>query len=278
MQNKTINVIIPLCNIGEKDFEDRIYSLNYLINDFYCKQQGIDICVVFVEQIIDESYKKYQDCLYYGRLKYKYYTVKYGINFNKSWLYNIGVHNSEGDDIVLAEADTMKLDNSYFVNFMKFAELTKLDWSFMWEHICYLSLYDKERLILGNKPMTQFYNNHQKVGHKGIEGGFVYFKKSFYFKIGGMNEWIERFGGMDNEIVARAEYMTQTYPIYPSVIYHLYHNLSSMNAIDQYRIKNSKILQYTREHTKKIIDFLCCYKIGNMVYPLCVKEKYAEEI
>jgi predicted glycosyltransferase involved in capsule biosynthesis len=244
--------IIPVCNFGEDDFEYRVNNLKRIL-----KSIPSYINVIMIEQVLDTDIPTYHEAL--PLIKEKH-IVHYPI-FNKPWLLNIGAKLSLTDNLIFADADIFA-DTSYYDKLSRHIQKKKPKWFIAWSKLSYFDSEGKLLKIVTPKP-------------GGPEGGIVYFKKYYFWKIGGHNEWMFGLGGMDNEIIRRAQFFDSRYRVYPASLTHLWH---PYNNLKKDRFKNSKhidlnksIFIYSKYKPYSMIQILCEYKnthIGNNSAPL----------
>lgn len=166
----------------------------------------------------------------------------YGV-FNKQWLCNKGVKESESDHIIIADADIIDESKTYLADFMSWVSDNSIRWAFGWSRV----IYD------GRKPGTVERYDWPEPGIN--EGCVVYFEKSLWEKMGGANEWIKALRGPDNDLAMRARYITGYHIAYPYKLRHQWHPKSKMKG-GKYRKRNVEILKYTRRHPAEVINLL----------------------
>jgi len=154
-----IDYIIPIANINDDGFTQRLYNLNSILRtipDF--------INVVLVEQMINPVYKLYSKSLEFipKSLSLTKKVVRFH-TFNKGWLYNIGVKLSRTDHIILAEGD-INVNRKYFMDLKEFILKSDHKWFFAWNKIIYWNKDFTEKLREDTPRETM------------AEGGLVYFK------------------------------------------------------------------------------------------------------
>lgn len=248
--------IIPVCNISndKTEFNYRLKNLENIIHNLSIYK---DLRIFIIEQIINEnhdifSYKiinKLEDST-------SVMILKNIPHFNKSWLYNIGVKKSNTEYIILGEGDVL-IDgniNEYFNNLYSFIKDNKFNWCFGWNKLIYLG---------ENNEITK-----EVLPSKGMaEGGIVCFKKRYLESIGMLNEELKGLGGMDNELIRRAEFFTNNYPMFDYTLYHQYHPISKLKENSWINNKvihdeNIKIYNKTKKNPLKIIEKLNKIKQG----------------
>lgn len=256
--NKTdlfMDYIIPITNMDNDGFEYRLKNINIilrLIPKF--------VNVIIVEQMLKPVNKLYTNNIDIpNNLKITKKVVKYP-TFNKPWLYNIGVKLSKTNNILLAEGD-ININRKYFSELKTFIEGSNKKWFFAWNRIIY---WDKkaDKILRDDKPRPGM-----------AEGGIVYFDKNFYWDIGGVNEHIQELGGIDNELIRRASFITKTYDSFNWTINHMWHPISNVKKDKwkkgKHRPNNVRIYYYTKANPGKMIGILINEKQGNFNKPLC---------
>jgi hypothetical protein len=259
--------IIPCCNIFEYDFIYRLRNIKLI-----CELLPKNINIIIIEQIMSKDSTSYVDALKTSdvfRDDIKYIKKYYDKDFVKGWLYNVGYKKSLTDNLFLGESDVI-FSPVYWNSIIKQLQNHNINWAHCWDKLYQISS-DNMSIIKEVKPYAG-----------GTEGGVVYFKKHFYEKIGGSNEWMKGLGGMDNEIVTRCAYKSKSRIKLKGEIYHLWHPFSEMkgtnkeknikteNKYKHNRKRNTKIVEYIGEKTKTVIDNMFKYKenIGGDM-PLC---------
>lgn len=290
--NAKLDYIIPICNIGNEDFEDRLMAVNYLLRHFLAKQQYIDIHVVIVEQVLDYKYPTYVSKIRVpDGLDHTIVRVRYD-TFTKPWLYNIGVKHCKYEHFIIAESEVLADDDRYLRDLVDFGKNT--DWCFGWDKIVYLSRPARDLLIqtgqfkISRCPKRDLCsgwccNYDRPVGkHKpsphpykepksgGAEGGMVYFKKKFWDKkLHGANEMFRELGGNDNELIYRASSLTKSYPKFPGCLLHMWHPVSTFK-FGEYREQNRSMFYWLKaqDNYKKVCQFLAANQQGKTSGPL----------
>lgn len=185
--------------------------------------------------------------------------VKYPI-FNKPWLYNIGVALAKTNNILLGEGD-VSVNLKFFIELEKYINSNNKDWFFCWNRIQYWN-ETRDKVLRDDAP---------RVGM--AEGGIVYFKKDFFWSIGGANEHIQELGGIDNELIRRASFKTKTYDMFKWTIHHMWHPVSNIKKDKwkngKHRQNNVRIYYFTKSNPDKMIDILNKEKQGKPDKPLC---------
>ena len=254
------NFIIPVCNTNGDDFSYRVNNVNSIINSL-----PNNVKLILVEQ--DMGHKLFGPNLNL-RSDDKHIIVKYKI-FNKPWLQNIGVRESDSQHVIIGESDCIPdSTGNYFIELDK--HIQNRPWCHAWNRIQY---HGEDYNII----------TRDEIGpKKGLaEGGLVYFNKSFYNSIGGANEWFLELGGMDNELIRRAEFKCINKP-FKWIIHHHWHPSNIMKADkwanSLYRKDNQAKYRFISVNVGKVIDKLNRLEFGNKSYPLCHKMKWEDVI
>lgn len=250
-----ISVIIPLgkTHTSHSSFADRIRSLEFAIKTFYSKHDNIEIIVVV--QNSDWSNKNVT-----------FIHVNNEI-FNKAWLINIGARKAKGTVLCVAESD-MWADTPFLNEVEKYLLSENLLWCFGWNRIYYTTSSEKERLLSGIIPSISTVEKKMSRPSRGLkEGGFVFFRKKFYFSIGGHNERFQWLGGIDNEIALRAQKASGQYNSFPQIVFHLHHLPTNKN-LGIFREMNKKLLRETTRNPMAISKALSLSSWGNPECPI----------
>lgn len=266
-QMNKLNLIIPLCNMNDDGYDERLHNLKLIINNL-----PYFIHLILVEQIINSNKKLYTGSkfnyyieqhskkFYPNCFTYSIIHINYPI-FNKSWCYNVGANTSISDYLLFGESDIF-VDESYYEKLMTFiSNIGALKWFYAWNNLHYL---DKDNFTIIRNTVPQ----------KGMaEGGLCFFNKKFFWSIGGYNEHIQELGGIDNEIIRRAEFITNSYPMFDYTIIHKWHPIHNLKKDkwknSTHRKHNRKIYNYTKQYPQKIINILKKYNQGQLQQPCC---------
>lgn len=246
--------IIPITNIGESDFRDRVSNLQMIINSYPKKQ----VRIIIVEQIIDSSLETFKSKLNM-KSNVQYHQVSNKI-FNKSWLYNIGANKSNTGHLILGESDCVPNSPvAYFKSLKEDMINNDRKWAFGWNKLLYLDASGK-KIVKTVRPREGF-----------AEGGLVYFRKDYYDKIGGANEFLRELGGIDNELAKRAAFNQRRYSFQWSILHH-WHKDSKMKSNNwrfaEYRSANRTIYTNVSRNTALVIKRLSHLNKGQ-TNPLC---------
>lgn len=252
------DLIIPLSNSGFSDFSYRVDNLNTILNDLPAQ-----VHVVLVEQIVNSQHPTYREKLNIGsQCRHKWVTVNYPV-FNKSWLNNIGAKNSITNQLLFSEAD-VALEKNYFAYFQRWLGEKKFRWCIAWNRIVF---WEKDRVS-------------KKASHRpfkgGPEGGVVYMSKPFFWQIGGYNEWMQKLGGIDNEIIRRAEAVDRRSGYFGWTIDHLWHPYHRQYKQDRQRTINKGIYKQVAKNPSRAVQFCRRFvsQAGSKV-PLCKNRKWS---
>ena len=275
--DKSVAYIIPLChrklrsNLNKEETSARIEAINTCVYEFIKNQTGVNIELVFIEQVIDDEYylKKIKD-FESSNIRVKKISVKYPV-FNKCWLYNIAVSHVKSDHILFSEGDVFSKEN-FFSRLVEYTTNLNLKWCFAWDKIYYTNEAERKALISGKNIFMS--EKEFKIPEKHRrEGGIVYIRKDFFKQIGGYNEWIEELGGPDNDIAARMFHHSKTYRKFSNTIIHLWHT----RDVDKYkptRKRNIVVMKITFESTSDVIKMLRRQRFGDIDGPLCSKAMF----
>lgn len=248
------DLIIPISNGGFGDFKHRAANLELILAEL-----PPQVHAILVEQTVSAENPNYRDRVKVASsCNHTWISVSAPI-FNKPWLYNIGARNAKSHRLLFSEAD-VGLENHYFAKLLTWLNEHKYQWCIAWS-----------RIIYWQQDMM-----HQKARHKpsrgGFEGGVVYMSKPFFWKIGGYNEWMQQLGGMDNEIIRRAEAVSRS-KYFPWTIDHLWHPVSKYKT-SSFRDLNKRIYKSVKNNPSRMSRILKRYasQAGGKA-PLCKSRK-----
>jgi hypothetical protein len=266
---RTVSYIIPVCRFTNTDYIDRIESINFALAHFITTQNNVLVETIIVEQTLDgKAY--YSDKIVCPPGKdIKIISVQHP-TFNKGWICNIGVNAASHDDIVIAESDMYVADNSYFLKLFTFVETLNIPWCIGWRTLLYSTAEAKKLILSGGSPTAPMQTVHAR--HGGAEGGLVYFKRPFYKSIGGMNEWMEGLGGMDNDLAFRAHYVSEQYQALRATVVHLHHADSPMKSHPTRQV-NQRIYRTICARPQQAVAFMRSKPIGG-TKPLCSTSQF----
>jgi len=266
-----VDYIVPLCNMGGSDCSNRIKTLNHAMERFIDAQKDVKVTVVFVEQILNEVHPAIIPQLKTDLgISIRQITVKHPI-FNKGWLYNIRARNAVSDNLILTESDIFVPNDMYFNNLLLWVKKHNTPWAFGWNKICYVNAQNTDLFFKGNKLNYRDYDRVSSPNPGSTEGGTVYFKKDFYFNsLGGASEFFLELGGIDNEIIRRAQKVSQQYLKFPQTIAHLWHPTSNVKN-GKHRSDNRTLYHYTRLRPAVVTKFIKSLKVGTKEGPLSDK-------
>lgn len=254
-----ISAIIPISNAyNGKAMPEREEALSFGIKNFYSKHDDIEIVVVAQNYIptgeLAETIRKHARII----------SLDYPV-FNKGWCINVGARHSCGDILCIAESDMYSTEK-----YLNKAALSLRHWKIAWNRLIYTTKEQRNEVLFGKEIVSSEYSIPKRGSS---EGGIVLFKKEFFIKIGGCNEWFEELGGPDNEIAYRAHIESMEYPTHPQTIYHLWHEKCRVkNSLS--RIRNKALYQSTINHPLKFNRFLAKQNFGNVEFPLCSKKNF----
>ena len=254
-----LDFIIPACNIDEIDFSYRVDNINRIISTL-----PEDVRMILVEQDMgNDTFGKNVNL----RNNDKYIKVEYKI-FNKPWLQNIGARAAR-NRFIIGESDcTVDKPEKFFSQFS--THISNLPWCHAWNKIQYHS-----------KDFSKI--NRVEVGPKRgmAEGGLVYFSKPYYNLIGGANEWFQELGGMDNELIRRAESLVRNVP-FKWIIHHHWHPKSKLKTNNwknsTYREINRVRYIYISKFSRIVSNKMNKLDFGNKSSPLCARMDWEDVV
>jgi len=190
--------------------EDNETRRNALDKTLECikKQTYKDFELVFVEMLFDNPSNVVISNGKHIQLKYPPHLQDRMMN--KSWCINVGVRNSQYDNLVVMDAD-MCFDEGYFQRIVDYSQ--KGDKFF----IC----FDKIFCEIGRD------NPEERIRPAFLlktAGGVFFIKKDFFWDVGGMNESYFGYGSEDNDFWRRANHLLGTINNMPDSIQHTYHH------------------------------------------------------
>lgn len=264
-----VTYIIPVCNMVDSEFDNRLESLNFMIFEFLGKQTNIEIDLIVVEQVVNNDFRKYTDYIKAPEnINYNNFVVSYR-DFDKPWLINIGFNNLNTNHVLVAEME-MYSDKDFFSDLIKWANNKKYQWFFAWNRIYKTSELERKKIL----ELKQEYSNGTGefiTAKRGLsEGGIIYWHKEFFLALGMGNEWIKYLGAVDNEIISRASCITRNYPKYEIDIMHLWHPDSPMKT-GYSRSINRLLYEFTDTNQLTVNKILCSRSLGNLDFPACAE-------
>lgn len=204
---ETLNVVIPYMYQGPIRHNNFKLCLNGV------KRQNIPetgndafrVEVTIVETLKDGQ--SYLGDIEHGFTHISLFHDKY---FNKSWSINVGVHFSSSNDILVLDCDII-FDKDYLAHVMSFRE--RRQFFVGYDYIYMLPGRDEPSLRVGH------------ITRNRAVGGSWFTKKDFFVNsIGGMDERFYGYGGEDNEVYERADYLLKGVPHLDQIIIHQYHH------------------------------------------------------
>lgn len=178
--------------------------------------------------------------------------------FNKAWVMNVGARVATTDHLVFIDAE-ISFDNQTIRKINEFIcddDLRPLfnGWS---SYICRAGRDNpKERVHVFSITIKAMI-------------GIWYCRKDFYFnKLGGFNENYFGYGGEDNDVFFRAQYVSTRIPCIDNVIvYHNYHHWHPPEGPNPLSEERFAIMKRTEEKTQEVIDTLIKSSIGDPKCP-----------
>lgn len=179
--------------------------------------------------------------------------------FNKSWVMNVGARNAKTDNLIFIDAE-ISFDNPFLLEeYLHLTEVYKFfnGWS---KYIC----------LEGRDNPTQRIHSFGKTVHAMI--GIFYSNKDFYFnKLGGYNENYFGYGGEDNDVFYRVEYLLKKIPVSHQTVYHNYHHWHPLKGANPLNPEREVILNKTIANPQDIINKLINTQIGNKKCPTLIQ-------
>jgi hypothetical protein len=137
--------------------------------------------------------------------------IPYDGIFNKSWISNVAARSAKHDFILSLDADTI-FGEDYFQKISDYYETTKNPFFNPWSKI--------ECLTGRDEPTPRWID---AVDMKAAAHAWA-FDKTFYWKIGGMNEKYFGYGAEDQDLWERAQHTLKAVPIMQYELKHVYHH------------------------------------------------------
>jgi len=191
--------------------------------------------------------------------------------YNKSWCINVGIKNSNTDNILILDADIM-FGKEYFKIIEEFA---KTHHKFFYGYNWIILMPGKDNPIVRIRPHSDKINGINEVGSGKMYGiyatGGSWFsnKKFFWQSLGGMNENFFGYGGEDGEMHKRVSYVLGHEPDeieYPIV--HQYHDWHPKNGVNPLNLEYMRNLEnITSSNPEKTINKLKFLQLGNIKCP-----------
>ena len=223
------------------------------------REQTIECYIILIEQ---DSTPVYQTEL--EPLVDRYLFTYSNAMFNKSWAFNCGAMIAPDDLILLHDCD-MLMPKPYVREAMKV--LGKKDMALPWSKILYLTEDSSKQYPGGQPKISSTLTNHQVVG------GSLLVRKSFYLRIGGMDERFEGWGGEDNAFYTKAIKLGRINRASPAVGMTLlhHHHKPAQKSHPHNHINNHVLWQYYQGSDRDImVRIRTLDPIGN---PLRMVEK-----
>lgn len=269
---KNFDFIVVVFDNQNDDYDCRLKNLQLIINS-----KPTELHMILVEQVKSDQKRNFGENLVFDK-NTTYIKKLYDGEFNKGWLYNIGYRHSKTSNLLLGEAD-INIPPLHIFKIRDFISKNEdIEWFICWDLLYYL---DKD--LFSHRLKTDRRGNMAKK--LGAMGGIVYFKKSFYEKIGGANEWFERIGGIDQDICIRAESFSGYFKRMSGTIFHYWHPVnkwreeSKSQEDEHYKDRTFFLHQVSVSRNKDIFKRLSDFSkdIGGEE-PLCKKIDIYESI
>ena len=261
-----LDVIIPLCDMFPRSTDERLHTLNFALRQFYAKQTGIKLRMIFVEQSLGAPVRYLPKIAALPGIEVVKVSIQHPV-FNKGWCTNVGVKHVTSPVFMLAEADMFCVDN-YLATAVAWMEETQSKWCFGWNDLYYTTKEEKRMLMAGLPLIRLGPGRRTRPKRRMAEGGFVLFDTQFFKDMGYANEWIQELGGPDNDLAERARYMTGYYRMFKQQVFHLWHERVPLKNRPT-RQNNIYIIKLTRRNTSKVQVVLQAANPGQKEEPRC---------
>jgi hypothetical protein len=272
---KTLDIVIPVCNMFPASTKERIATLNFSLRGFYAKQTGVKLRIILVEQVLsDGGPRPYMKNVEAPKgIEVERVAINYPV-FNKPWCCNVGVRHVESPVFLLAEAD-MFCQQDYLSEALEWMEKTNSLWCFAWDHLYYTTKAEKHLLVSG-KQLLKYTDGRRTVPkRRRAEGGLVLFNTQFWKDMGWANEWIEELGGPDNDLAERARFVSRYYRAFPQKVLHLWHERVPLKDRPT-RLSNIQIVKLTRRCPTEVQKILKQCDPGITEAPRCIMGNFIE--
>lgn len=260
-----ISIVIPVASLVAESIPFRIEALQHALCYFYK-----DVEVIIVEQSLDGKFYVLPSLKNCKHKTDKLIEIKYK-TFNKSWCINVGVDAAKYDNIVICDCD-MYARPYPWGELLSWINRNGNEWGFAWDRLMYVSEKQRLRVLSGANLLQSRYVVPTSGYH---EGGMVFVKKDFFYKIGQANECFQELGGMDNDFAFRCGVTTKTYPMFPCVIHHIWHHQTPKKNRPTRR-QNIKTLKRTHALPTESIKWLTEQDQGNVDSPLIARKEFLE--
>lgn len=286
-----LDVIIPVFNYMPTSTAERIRTLNHILSR-WIGLYNVEMHVVIVEQTIDKKVHfidkiKKPRTLHVETILLCAPVRRYEApEFYKGWLINVGVRRSYSPYVMIADCDIFS-PNDIYLSVIEYMIEKGLPWCFGYDRIFYTDQKEKEDVFNTNFLFVSKVNSYnygtypqpqKKIftpSREYVEGGYVFYQRDFFNRIGCAHEYLRGLGGHDNELARRAEYVSHKYEMYPALVYHLWHPVD-----DNLRIKNKpyNLDKYymTKKKTDQVIEWMKMQKCGSPAGPLSSAKKFLE--
>ncbi len=152
--------------------------------------------------------------------------------YNHQHAFNVGALAAKSDYLLFSDIDLVPRAD-FYERLVKLASEVDMPWAIAWGTI----LYQDEEGRIARRAHPAPMNG---------EGGVNFFRRDFFFEIGGWNDWMGDITGGDNELARRAESVTQSYNVLNETFCHLWHPVSPVKQKrSEFYENNQKILAYS---------------------------------
>ena len=179
--------------------------------------------------------------------------------FNKSWGFNVGVKESRGEVLALADADILVDTNVVQACFDECRE--KFDAINPFSNLIDLDAERTEAFRHNGDLIAQQHevmNRDYKGEYLCFCGGIYVIRKSSYLRLGGQDERFLGWGGEDDAMSVKISLLNQTATNRSGLAYHLFHEPPSaqvQNDPDYHR--NIRLLQEYHRIPRQRLESLC---------------------
>ena len=182
-----------------------------------------------------------------------------GRKFNKSWVMNVGARVSTTENLLFVDADVI-FGQDFLQKVTNYAPRKKLFncWS--------------EYHIMPGRDNPDKRTHYFPTTFKALVAVFYSTKDFFFNELGGYNEDYFGYGGEDNDIYTRSQFLLGEIPTMPYSLEHTYHDWHPSNSAMPLSSRRMEILNKTLANPLEIINKLKKTEIGNLRYPTLIGE------
>ena len=234
------------------------------------KQMYSDYELIVVEQITDEQV--YQSIVEASQTDCKYLQCAHPI-FNRSWLFNIGANESQGNILAFLDADVVFGDDYLHRIVSDLRSPYMLGWNrSVWLNERGTAMYVAAKEYSENWPESQVTELKRPVFRGGSAGlSHIFTRKFFFDGLGGYNENFNQWGAEDNDMMTRAIVAAGKQYIMDYTLIHLYHEDRVRGAY------NTRMWYFTNSNPELVTRKIKESRIGHSDGPALIDYLSGEE-